>query len=300
MKLTKRLCFFGMNFILISGFLLGFSAQPYSSALTANIGYKPLLEIDISRGDLSNPVQFVVDDKYYYVLDNFTQALYKFDQEGDLITKVDRLKGDTFQPAGLAIDQNYLYLLDKNGVIHKFNKSLDLQEVYDTDISNKERFFSDPRAMTIDINKDIYVVDNGMNTFLKLNMLGVVEWQRGLFGSSAEALNGPVDIAVDEHFNIYVLDAGNRRVKVYDQTELLYVLNELIEPRGIAVTSAGKQVFIADFGRKALVVYADKTLTGMITNYKGGDIFPQDVYCMNSTLYVLDSQRRKIFLYALD
>jgi DNA-binding beta-propeller fold protein YncE len=300
MILAKKLCFFGLYLIFLSSFLLGLSTRPYIPVPTADIGYKPLREIDIARGDLSSPLQFVTDEKYYYVIDNFTQSLYKFDQEGDLITKIDRLKGESFQPAGLVLDQNYLYLLDKSGVLHKFNKDLDLQDVYDTDIADKEKFFADPRGMAIDMNNDIYVVDNGMNMFLKLNMLGAVEWRRGLFGSSAESLNGPVDIAVDDHLNIYVLDAGNRRVKVYDQNDLLYMTNDLLEPRGLAVEPNGERCYVADFGRKAVAVFAGKRLAGFITNFKREDIFPQDVCRVGAVLYVLDSQRRKILLYAID
>lgn len=281
--------------------LWSFSAQPIDAVLTSNIGYKPLKEISIARGDLTSPVQFATDGKYYYVLDNFTQALYKFDQEGDLITKVDRLKGQAFQPAGLALDYDYLYLLDKNGILHKFNKSLDLQEVYDIDIIDKEKYFSDPRGITIDQNKDIYVADTGMNSFSKVNMLGTVEWQRGLFGSSAEALNGPLDIGVDQHLNVYVLDAGNRRIKVYDQTEYLYSLNDLRDPRGIAIaTGKDSVVYVADYGRKAVMVFENKKQIGLIASYQGEEIYPQDVYCLGTTLYVLDTQQKRIFLYALE
>lgn len=287
--------------MLIFSFLWSFSTQPYNIALTNNISYKPLNEIDISRSNVVSPVQFVFDGKYFYVIDSFTQTLYKFDQEGDLITKIDRLKGQAFQPAGLALDYDYLYLLDKNGILHKFNKSLDLQEVYDLDIRDKEKYFSDPRGLTIDDNKDLYTVDSGMNTFIKINMLGIVEWQRGLFGSSPESLNEPLDIAVDAHFNIYVLDSGNHRVKVYDQTEFLYAVNQLNDPRGISVRGgADNSFFVADYGRKAVDVFKNRELVGFITNYKDRDIFPQDVFCLDKTLYVLDSAQKKIFLYDLE
>jgi len=129
--------------------------------------------------------------------------------------------------------------------------------------------------------------------------LGAVEWRRGLFGSSIESLNGPIDIALDEHFNIYVLDAGNRRVKVYDQTEYLYAFNELIEPRGIAVNESGDIVFVADYGRKAVNIYRQKKFDCALTSYAGKELYPQDVFWLGSILYVLDSQQKKIFCYGL-
>ena len=60
------------------------------------------------------------------------------------------------------------------------------------------------------------------------------------------------------------------------------------------------KIYVADLGAQAVKVVAGDKIVGVIDKYKDEKINPQDVYIIEDKLYVLDSAKRKIFVYEID
>lgn len=81
-------------------------------------------------------------------------------------------------------------------------------------------------------------------------------------GADWETFNGVAQVAFDRDDNLYVLDAGNQRVLVFDRTGRFVRRigrggsgpGELRRPSGLAITSEGR-IVVLDVGRPALEVY---------------------------------------------
>jgi len=173
---------------------------------------------------------------------------------------------------------------------------MDLQQYYTITINNQEHFLSDPQGLTMDTFKDLYIVDQGLDSVVKINVLGKVEWKKGFFGNSVESLNNPMAVAIGQNQNWFVADQGNKRVKEYDQTpELVGVIDDLIDPRDICYKNG--QLFVADAG--TINIYRDRQLVEQITSFNNEVFTPQAIYCTDQELFVLDALRRQILIYAL-
>jgi DNA-binding beta-propeller fold protein YncE len=84
-------------------------------------------------------------------------------------------------------------------------------------------------------------------------------------GSPGDVIEQPTDIAIDEKKGlIFVVDGGEKRVKVFDLkrkfVRLIPGLNPdgkvLTNPTGIAVDPVNKEVYVSDYGDRARRIYA--------------------------------------------
>ncbi|MDX2127516.1 MAG: NHL repeat-containing protein [Chloroherpetonaceae bacterium] len=77
--------------------------------------------------------------------------------------------------------------------------------------------FSNARALAISISLgEIFIIDEGNSTLVKLSKSGEFIASVGGFGIDREALDSPVDLVTDG-MNVFVADRGNQRVAHFDR-----------------------------------------------------------------------------------
>jgi DNA-binding beta-propeller fold protein YncE len=116
-------------------------------------------------------------------------------------------------------------------------------------------FFDDPRAITIDKNNNVYVVESKHNLIIKFAYEGQLISKWGTSGTGAGQLNEPNGIATDSAGNVYVADTLNHRIQKFT-SDGTYITDwggsgasdgKFSNPHGIAVDSTGN-VYVADTG----------------------------------------------------
>lgn len=150
---------------------------------------------------------------------------------------------------------------------------------------------------------DLFVVDN--QALPLKNDLGV-----GRFGTGRLSFDDPVDLAVDEDDNVYILDAGNYRVQVMNEKGRHEATwgqrgegaGELDEPVAMAYSERDDVLYILD-GGSFLVQKFEKdgqfvTAFGEEGTRKGKFRDPVDLTVDGQGyVYVLDRRRRKVIKF---
>lgn len=177
---------------------------------------------------------------------------------------------------------------------------------------SKQLLFEKPGAVAARLGR-IYVTD------LMRNVGAIIDVPRRRifpFGVREDGgkLNKPVAIALDGEQNVYVLDAGARKVHVYDHLGLyshsLGNPKDFERPTGIAVAPAGDRVYVVDrstleANKPRLVCYAADGKT-LFTLDKAGDgagelhIPLQVAAGKDGRFYVLDSGNFRVQAFDRD
>ena len=135
--------------------------------------------------------------------------------------------------------------------------------------------FTNPQAIAIDANGNLYVADYGNNLIREISPAGVVSTLagNGNQGSAdstgiAASFNKPTAIAVDAAFNVYVADYGNNLIRKISPAGAVSTLAgsgtagsadgagtaaSFKNPTGVAVDSKGN-VYVADWGNNLIRV----------------------------------------------
>ena len=127
-----------------------------------------------------------------------------------------------------------------------------------------------------------------------------------------EELSCPCGIAVDEHENMYVTDAGNHRLYKFNKDgDLLQIAGEqgnlpaqLIDPMGVAYSQ--KRIFLCDSGNHCVKVFKTQDLQFLWKFGKEGGTLghflnPTDISISeNNTLYVTDLGNSRVQVFTVD
>lgn len=153
-------------------------------------------------------------------------------------------------PSGIAVAGEKIYVADQRlERLAVFSKEGRFIESFGEDGSGFKEFDS-PQGITVQ-DSIIYVADTGnarvqildeSGVFLRV-VDGVIKEKNPL--KKISRLQKPIDVAVDHRGNLYVVDAGDDAVKIYNQAgEYLDQLPDLVKPIGITIARDG--IYVAD------------------------------------------------------
>lgn len=137
-------------------------------------------------------------------------------------------------------------------------------------------------------------------------------WTIGSTGNKPGFFNQPVSIATDKEYRIFVLDHGNDRVQVFDQSgKFLYKFgsfghddNHLFNPKGNLLIE-NNSIYICDEGNHRINIFSLDGKSLSIIKNSGSEnrnpFRPSDIaFDSVNSLYIIDSGNSKINVYFKD
>lgn len=208
---------------------------------------------------LEKPIAVAARGGRVYVADSVKRRIVVFDNPRRKVFEFGlRPPGELLKPLGIALDAaGRVYVADATRRQIVIYDSLGL---YQSAIGDKS-LLEHPVAVTANADGSrIYVVDRGSNESRNhrvqiFDTAGKHLGQIGRRGAGDGEFNVPVQAAVADDGQLYVLDAGNFRVQVFTP-EGVYLrsfgsagngLGQFARPRGLALDSAGL-VYVSDAG----------------------------------------------------
>jgi len=140
-----------------------------------------------------------------------------------------------------------------------------------------------PTGLEVGLHGDIYVLDGGNDRLLLFDSTYAPRGETRGFGRTEGGLDSPAFVTADNDLNVWVSDAGNRRLCRFDRS-LRYVSEIKLEddedllkygrPAGVAVTGFG-EVWVCDSDNHRLAVFnntgiPDRLIEGV--GYSGGQL----------------------------
>ena len=173
---------------------------------------------------------------------------------------------------------------------------------YGSEGSGREQF-KEPRAMAVDAQGNLYVVDKGNHRIQKIDANGAFVATWGGEGSEEGKFKDPHGIAVDKDGSVFVADTWNHRVQKFDANgKFIKAWNATDQsfwgPRAVAVGPDGR-VYVSDTGNKRVVYFSND---GIQIDSWGGDgsgpgqlIEPVGITVMeNGVVVVADTGNRRL------
>ena len=205
-------------------------------------------------------------DSNYLALDSsnnlyfgYGYSIYKFDSQGNLVTKWGSQGSDIGQfngIAGVATDSSgKVYVVDSgNNRIEKFDSvGTYLTQWGSSGIGDGQ--FNRPLGIAVDSSGNVYVVDMGNDRIEKFDSNGANITHWGSSGRGDGQFDVPDGIAVDSSGNVYVVDTRNDRIEKFDNNGNYLTQfgshgtwsGQLSGPTRVAVDSSGN-VYVSDSG----------------------------------------------------
>ncbi|MDI6780865.1 MAG: SMP-30/gluconolactonase/LRE family protein [bacterium] len=215
-----------------------------------------------------------------YVVDRGNNCIQRFNNNTgmfvDLLSKYSFEKGKFNSPVDMSFDSNgNMFVVDKNNHrIQKFDKNGNVITAWGGKSSAIELGkFDSPAGIAIDKgNSDkVFVVDSYNNRIQRFYNTGVnIDYFGKLGGKNSEFAN-PQDIAIDSTGNIFVVDAANKRIQVFDRDKK-FVTQWAVgnSPLDIEVIEAGgvEEIYVVCHSAHDIKVY---NKTGSLIRTIGGE-----------------------------
>ncbi len=212
---------------------------------------------------------------------NFASRKIRKISNGNISTLVDGLKNSFFGSNGLALDTvDRITVINSNTLSRFDGNNVVAVSTSFAGAAPFSKFSSNTAAILNDGKNNLFVSDNEQNVIFKVTPLGVVTvyagtGRAGFSGDNGPAvsaqLNGPQGLALDSEGTLYVVDAGNYRIRA-------------IYTNGIIETVAGTGVYgfegdgkSANFGS---FYFNNSSLLGVpgIAADKQGNLYVADTY----------------------
>jgi len=227
-------------------------------------GEKTPAVLAIKRTRISSPQIYVADsdNNRIQVLSLDGAPVFQFGSEG-------KESGQFKKPEGVAVNSNgVIYVADtQNNRIQIFsNDGIFLTAIgkYGTSEEGKksaEIVFQNPKAITINSQNLVHVLDSGNHRIQVFEEDGAVIGEIGGKGKSAGRFKQPVDIAKDENNYLYVADQGNHRVQIFSpRGEFVMSFGSYGEGPGYfrqlsAIAAFEHKIFVADYKTDQIQVF---------------------------------------------
>ncbi len=165
--------------------------------------------LDLSSYAQSRPVQpvalFVDEDEALYICDRGNRQLLVFNNDRSLRMVIPKVG----EPADVWVREKKIYIAEPAfGGVRVYNQNGSWERTLGDSANN----FSNPlrsRAIAVDRRNRLWVLEES-GAIRALDFLG-----KPLFTKGPAGLFSPVDLALDNHNNLYVLERGGNRVTVF-------------------------------------------------------------------------------------
>ncbi len=188
-------------------------------------------QVGKAEGQFSNPKGMAVArDGSLYVVDTGNHRVEKFDASGKFVSAIGgqgNIQGQMQEPWSVAVaPDGTLYVADTwNHRIQKFDATGKFQLLWGQfgDVGpqggpDKPTLFYGPRAVAVDAEGNVWVVDTGNKRVVKFDDNGQPLTVYGSSGTSAGQFSEPVGIAVSAKTGeIYIADTWNHRVQRFSK-----------------------------------------------------------------------------------
>jgi tripartite motif-containing protein 71 len=246
-------------FIFMAAFLIASTASAYQQIeFVREIGDSGK---KAKERQLSSPRAMAISEEKIYIADTDAHRVAVLDMSGKMVLAWG-VKGDKFgqfkSPAGIAVDeQGKVYVSDTgNGRIQVF----DAKGKWVRSIGGKgsgPREFSSPSGIVVRRGL-LYVADTGNSRVQVLTYDGIFTGEIAV-KTKKDEMKAPVAVAVDVQNRVYVLDADDNKVRIFDpagaELEKFGSRGKGTEgfnkPQGLAVDDRGS-IFVADTGNYKL------------------------------------------------
>lgn len=246
--------------------------------------------------ELLTPLAVAVSDEdVLYIADTYSGIIHCYDLKTRTVNYISRAGDEYLQsPVALAIDhEQNLYVSDSiNRKVYKYDSS----GIQIGSISPPEGF-KRPAGITITSSGEKFVVDALAN---KLHKFSNDDRYLGDFPKTMEGeeLNTPSNVTVDKQGNVYLTDAMNFVVRLYDSEGYLIrtigevgdVPGSFARPKGIAVDSHGN-IYVVDANHDNIQIF---NKSGQLLLYFGSNGFGPGQFYLPNGIYI--DKKDRIFI----
>lgn len=209
------------------------------------------------------PIDIFYKDNIIYVLD-INGRIFMFNENGEIIKgkkyNTGKLIGELSGAKSIFVDDEYIYIADSgNNRVQIFDKDGNgVRDFgYKGSFSGKLR---QPEGIVVNGN-EVIVSDTDNNRVSVFGKDGNFKYDIDSSDEKESKFKRPKGISIGENGNIYIIDSGNSRVKVYSEKyEFLYAFSENKKKKnresGIAdIWLKNNKIYIADGLNKRVKVY---------------------------------------------
>ena len=279
--------------------------------------FRRFVEIFTGKGPepkIHRPISVVSDGKgTVYISDVGLQVIHVFDFRHRKYKQIFKLNGETppsrlLSPTGIAIDpKKNLYVVDS---ILKKVFVFDKKGRHIFTIRNKA--FVRPSSLAYDgRRKRLYIADAGAHKiwiYERPNGKMIIS-SMGKRGKGKGEFNFPTHLALDEKGNLYVTDALNFRIQIFNPEgkfigsigKLGYTLGTFSRPKGVAVDREGN-IYVVDNLYDTVQVFNSKG--DLLMNFathgggKGGLWLPNGIYIdKDNYIFVADTYNERVQVF---
>lgn len=172
------------------------------------------------KGDFSKPTGLVISGNKLYMTDAGKNQVMVYSLDGKKLLsfgKQGNKEGELTSPNSLAVANGKIYVSDTgNDRVEVFDEqgTFLLQFNGSTAASPNPKIIN-PRGIGVDPKGIIYVVSNLTGKVIGFNMKGELVVSFGSSGTNDDQFQLPNGLTIDDQGRIYVTDAGNGRLAVY-------------------------------------------------------------------------------------
>lgn len=212
-----------------------------------------------------------------YVADTGNHRVQIYDSSGTYVTTLGAYGSGNYQfdaPGGVAVDTNgNIYVADTyNHRVQIYDSSRVYQDTIGAGVPGSDNaHFDRPYNVAVDGSGDVYVADSGNRRVQKCTLVGTA-WAcsrfagvTGEWGYDFGHFSEPRDVAVDGEGRVYVVDAWNDRVQVFDRNGAYLTtiggdwgadIGQFRSAGGVDVDAEGN-VYIADLENHRIQKFAE-------------------------------------------